>query len=246
MHRNIARSLSIRRVAQNQKNGPEGHSRGYFFGQADANWLAIVDYFATVHGNEHCQKLDGLIQAVQSCGFVGLMPEKIIFSNRPEVAKFDDQGRLHCEDGPAFICRQGWRWFYLAGVPIFEKYIKTPADDLKLAEILAEPNAEIRTAVLRKFGFQRLLATTHHRIISEAAGNALIEFKLKIGEHHNEYLRTLRLTWQDKTGAKETLLPVPRLARQFGEDCPDNINDCEQVRRWTLGWPKEALALAET
>ena len=20
------------------------------------------------------------------------------------------------------------------------------------------------------------------------------------------------------------------------EDCPDNINDCEQVRRWTLGW----------
>jgi hypothetical protein len=39
---------------------------------------------------------------------------------------------------------------------------------------------------------------------------------------------------------------VPRLARQFGEDYPENVNDCEQVRRWTLGWPKEALAVVET
>jgi hypothetical protein len=30
------------------------------------------------------------------------------------------------------------------------------------------------------------------------------------------YLRALRLKWQDKTGAKETMLPVPRLAREFG------------------------------
>lgn len=57
--------------------------------------------------------------------------------------------------------------------------------------------------------------------------------------------RALQLTWQDKTGAKETFLPVPRLARQFGEDCPEDVN-CEQVRRWTLGWSKEAMAVAET
>jgi hypothetical protein len=54
------------------------------------------------------------------------------------------------------------------------------------------------------------------------------------------------VTWRDKTGDKETILPVPRLARQFGEDCPEDVNDCEQVRRWTLGWPKEAIAVAET
>jgi hypothetical protein len=26
--------------------------------------------------------------------------------------------------------------------------------------------------------------------------------------------------------------------RQFSDDCPNNINDCEQVRRWTRGRPK--------
>ncbi len=60
------------------------------------------------------------------------------------------------------------------------------------------------------------------------------------------WLRVLHLAWQDKTGLKETILPVPRTKRQFGRDCPDNINDCEQVRRWTLGWPKDVEILAET
>jgi hypothetical protein len=50
----------------------------------------------------------------------------------------------------------------------------------------------------------------------------------------------------DKHGKKETVLPVPRTKEQFGYDYPDNINDCEQVRRWTLSWPKDVAVVAET
>jgi hypothetical protein len=243
MHRNIARHLHpswIERLSKRER----GHRRiGY--SQHDARWLAIVDYFATVHGNEHCKKLEGLMQAVASCGFVFLLPHKVWYSPRPTVAKFDDQGRLRCEDGPA-LKYVGWGFFYLHGVAVDRKYVETAADQLKIEDILKEPNAEVRGVALRKFGLERLLSTAKHRIVSEAGGNSLIEFKLRVGPSYNEYLRALRLKWQDKTGDKETMLPVPRLARQFGEDCPENINDCEQVRRWTLGWPKEALAVAET
>jgi hypothetical protein len=35
-------------------------------------------------------------------------------------------------------------------------------------------------------------------------------------------------------------------AKQFGDDCPENVNNCEQVRRWTLGWPKEAMSMAKS
>jgi hypothetical protein len=31
-----------------------------------------------------------------------------------------------------------------------------------------------------------------------------------------------------------------------GVECPDNINDCEQVKRWTLGWTMDVDLLAET
>ena len=79
--------------------------------------------------------------------------------------------------------------------------------------------------------------------MSKANGNSLIEFKL--GRQYG-LLRVLHLTWRDKTGSKETVIPVPRTKRQFGRDCPENIDDYEQVRRWTLGWPKDVEILAES
>jgi hypothetical protein len=46
------------------------HLRRLVYGQCDADWLAIADYFATVHDNGFCKKLEGLMHAVASCGFV--------------------------------------------------------------------------------------------------------------------------------------------------------------------------------
>jgi hypothetical protein len=252
MHRNVARSLSTRLIQQLSTPRRE-RNRNIAYGQGDAAWFAIVDYFGTVFDNEHSKKLDGLLQAVASCGFVCLAPTQVIYCNRPMTAKFDDQGRLHCVDAPAIEYGssgesdwEGMSWgvFFLNGVAVHKKYIETPADDLKLEDVLQERNSDVRAAVLRKIGFARLLATVPNRVISEAEGNSLIQLQITRG--FNGSLRVLRLKWQDKTGAKETLLPVPRLARDFGDDCPQNINDCEQVRRWTLGWPKEAMAVAET
>jgi hypothetical protein len=245
MNRNVARSLRPGRIAENTNEPKAGFRSGIVFGQWDASWLAIADYFGTVFGNEHCQKFAGLMQAVASCGFVWVKHDKVIYCDRPEIAKFDDRGRLHCEDGPAIQYRDGWGYCYMSGVPVPASYSKMPADEIKIDEVLKLSSTDMRMAIIKKIGFTRLLATTRHRSISEADGNSLIEFKL--GEKAPYlYLRALHLKWQDKTGEKETMLPVPRMASQFGEDCPENIHDCEQVRRWTLGWPKEAIAVAET
>lgn len=46
----------------------------------------------------------------------------------------------------------------------------------------------------------------------------------------------------DKTGSKETIIPVPHRKSYFGTDIPEDSDDCQQVRRWTLGWPREAIA----
>lgn len=114
--------------------------------------------------------------------------------------------------------------------------------------MIKERNAAVRLAIIKKFGFRRLMDTIRYRVISRADGNSLMEFTIHPTGKRSwvPRFRALQLTWQDKTGAKETFLPVPRLARQFGEDCPEDVNSCEQVRRWTLGWSKEAMAVAET
>jgi len=90
-------------------------------------------------------------------------------------------------------------------------------------------------------------------VVSKANGNSLIEFTFGRRNRRSgadssgpEKFRALHLTWQDKTGSKETILPVPRTKQQFGRDRPDDIDDCEQVRRWTLSWPKDVEILTET
>jgi hypothetical protein len=102
--------------------------------------------------------------------------DKVIYCDRPELAKFDDRGRLHCEDGPAIQYRDGWGYYYMSGVPVPAHYGKTPADEIKLDEVLKLQNSDVRMAVIKKVGFTRLLATSRHRSLSEADGNSLIEF----------------------------------------------------------------------
>lgn len=104
--------------------------------------------------------------------------DKVIYCDRPEIAKFDERGYLHCEDGPAIRFRDGWGYYYLSGVPVPASYGKTPADEIKLDEVLQLRNSDTRMAIIKKIGFNRLLATTRHRSVSEADGNSLIEFKL--------------------------------------------------------------------
>ena len=74
-----------------------------------------------------------------------------------------------------------------------------------------------------------------------ARNDELIEFD--IGGNR---MRGLHLFWLEKTGEeKETMIPVWRTKEQFGGDCPENINDCEQIRRWVMRLPQNAEIVEE-
>lgn len=81
--------------------------------------------------------------------------------------------------------------------------------------------------LIRKIGFTRLLGTVRHWTISEANGNRLLEFRVK----GTQLVRGLHVNRLDKAGEKETIIPVPSRRLYFGDDCPADIDDCEQVRR---------------
>lgn len=263
----------------------EGTFYSIGYGLDRAQECALVDFFSNVVGIEYQQPY--LLDAIASCGFMWLGKDKVVFVERPSIVRLDNLRRPHCVDGPAIQYRDGLTVYVIHGVPVPRKYIETSTEQIDLAEVLQEENAEVRMAVISKVGFKRLLETVEPnnelqqtcpdcgkcftvvipgrilqkkqfskniaRVLSRANGNSLIE--LSIGRRPREEssrgpgperIRLLHVTWQDKTGSKETAIPVPRTMRQFGRDCPDDINDCEQVRRWTLGWPKDVEILAET
>ena len=211
----------------------------------DLRVAALLDFCLSDRDPRHwlVRAMRSWLYVVASCKGIYTMDRGIIFMETPEVIRADDEnGWLHFEGGPALRFRDGHEYHFLHGVRVPERYVFARSDEITLPEVLAERNAEVRMTLISRMGFDKLLGTVRHWTISEANGNRLIEFRVK-GTH---FLRALHLKWRDKTGDKETVIPVPSKRSYFGADCPDDIDDCEQVRRWTLGWPKEALAVAET
>ena len=64
--------------------------------------------------------------------------------------------RLHCNDGPAIVWPDGWGVWAIHGVRVSQRVVETPAT-LTPAEILAEPNAEVRRVMLARFGEERFV-----------------------------------------------------------------------------------------
>jgi len=220
-------------------------------GQHDANWLAFYDYCCDVLGlKKQTEKLSGLWLIAKNANWF-LPHEKICWvCERPNLLNRDERGRLHSFDKPALSYPDGWALHYIHGVRVPEKYILTPAEKIDPAEVLAERNAEVRMAVISKIGFQRIADKLKGKVISSVkstrakeGNNELVEFELD-----RATVRCLRLVWDEKTeNGKQTIIPVPRTREQFERagGAPDNIDDVEQVRRWTMGLTSKDVIVAE-
>jgi len=208
----------------------------------DLRRYAMIDFFVSKVPRKEFRPLKPWLFVVASCNGIWMFEGSVVLMDTPEIVRTDDRGRLHYENGPALRYRDGTEFYFLHGIRVPERYVFAQADEITLAAVLEERNAEVRLALISKIGFTRLLGTVRHWTISEANGNRLVEFRVK----GTQLVRGLHVKWRDKTGEKEMIIPVPHRRSYFGNDVPDDIDDCEQVRRWTLGWPKEAMAVAET
>ena len=158
----------------------------------------------------------------------------------------DAQERIHDYDKPCVEFRDGWKIYAIHGSHVPEKYILTPKDQIDPKEVLKETNSEVRMAVIKKCGFEHFKKHLPTQTISQCSSADLLEFDL--GEAK---VRGLLVKWDDKFEKnKQTIIPVPTTHEQFAgvdKDCiPENINDAEQVRRWTLGLDNKAELVQET
>ena len=167
---------------------------------------------------------------------------KVTVDDYGTISWYNEKGQRHREDGPSIEYADGFKVFSWHGIRMPEKYIMTPSDKINPEEALSETNAEIRMAVIQKCGFQHFKKHLPTKTISQGHNCDLLEFKLG----NDMLVRGLHVRWTDKHASKETIIPVPGIKENFGVDCPDNINDCEQVRRWTLKLKQTDNLIMET
>jgi hypothetical protein len=92
----------------------------------------------------------------KSCGWVWWHENVLAISDRPNVLRRDDQGRLHCDDGPAIAYRDGWAIHAVHGVIVPAEIIDQPSS-ITTQRIAEERNAEVRRVMVERYGASRYL-----------------------------------------------------------------------------------------
>nr|WSZ19526.1 hypothetical protein OH837_42580 [Streptomyces canus] len=94
-------------------------------GQHGAEILAGWDYLRTCWSIDEADRLSGIMRVARSAGRWWPFENAVVLTERPTVLHRDDQGRLHCEAGPAVAYPDGfavWAWH---GVRLTRDPVKT-------------------------------------------------------------------------------------------------------------------------
>jgi hypothetical protein len=126
------------------------------YGSQDAGWLSFYNFFQEVVGLECTNKLQGLMDLSKETGWVSFYDDTVVFQHRPEVIKFDDQNRLHCEDGPAIRYRDGYSVYSWHGTRIPAEWIEKKSE-LTAKTALTWENIEQRRCACEIIGWATIL-----------------------------------------------------------------------------------------
>lgn len=219
--------------------------RQYIGGQWWASWIAYMTFFRDVCGldapaSDTWERLDAYTDANRA-GWWWPQEKFCVVTERPvhilgeQVAESGwGSHRLHCEDGPAILWRDGATLHAWHGVRVPSSLIEkgwTPE------EILRHPNAEVRRAAIERTGWDEFIAQAKLELLSDPVddpgneGNTLALYSVPAGvfeEPVNVLLCTNGTPERDGT------------RRRFGLTVPANITDPVSAAGWTYGLSAEA------
>ncbi len=189
------------------------------YGCHDANWLGFYQYFRDVVGIKACEKLDGLIDLAHHCGWLSMYDDMVVFQDRPEHIKFDDQNRLHCEDGPAILYRDQWGVYAWHGVNIPTEWI-TKKGELTAKIALTWENTEQRKAACEIIGWAKVLRELNATVI-ESDEDPMIGTLLEVN--------------LPDIGKEKFLKVLCGTGREFAIPVPPSMKTALEANAWTYG-----------
>ena len=126
------------------------------------------------------EKLSGLWELAQSCGWIIPCSGICFASERHTICMLDEAGRIHAENGPAVAYRDGFAIHAWHGVRVPARWIDGRAT-LDPVEVLKTQNVEQRAAGCAIIGWAKMSDKLDRRIIDgdpDSDMGALIELTL--------------------------------------------------------------------
>jgi len=148
----------------------------WMWGQWDMYWIAFYDFpdrfIHPMYTEPQRQLLHRWKQLAESVGFIYPFEGICFLCDRPRVIQRDDRNRLHCDDGPAMAFADGYAVWSIHGVRVPAEVVLHP-EDLAVASIEQESNAEVRRVMIERFGQGRFLSEAGAKLLHQDATGKL-------------------------------------------------------------------------
>ena len=136
-------------------------------GQFDAGYFAWINFYREVLGlvaetEEVMPAWEVFLSAGPMIEYDGLC----LVSERASKIQTDEEGNLHCADGPAVLYSDGDAQYYWHGFDVDAWVILEP-NKITPAIIKAEANAELRRILMERYGLWRYLADSGAEVVEE-------------------------------------------------------------------------------
>jgi hypothetical protein len=190
------------------------------YGNHDSDWLSLYDYMLNELKIKGVEKLEPLMELAKYCGWWSPYKDCVIMQDRPSSIKWDDQKRLHCEDGPSIEYRDGFSVYSWHGVRVPKDWIEDKSS-LTSHIALTHENVEQRRAACEIIGWDCILTELNAQTIQKDENPEIGELvEVDIPDIGRE--RFLRV----KCGT----------GRQFALPVPPDMKTAQQANAWTYGF----------
>jgi hypothetical protein len=145
------------------------------------------------------------------------MHEKFcLVSLKAKTRLVNDSRQLHCESGPSLEFHCGYRQWNIDGVEVDEQVVLRP-ETQTLAQIIGEPNEEVRRVRIDRFGWVRFLA------LSEAT---------VVDARHNDRDNQEEKLFRMSDGRQRFVCVDPSTGRRYALGVPRDLTTCEESQNW--------------
>jgi hypothetical protein len=202
------------------------------FGQHDADWLGFYDFFKTVCSlNRETVKLCGLWQIAKNAGWY-LPHEKLCWvSERHNVLKRDERGRLHSKNSIALAYPDGWGIYAFHGVRVPEYVIMQP-EKITADDVLQERNTEVARVKLEQLTLPNFINQT----------KAVVQDHDIDRQGHPRNLLSIDIPRDPDRVIKIVQVICPSTEREYMLRVPTHIVTCAEAVAWTFGLSPEEYA----
>jgi len=197
------------------------------YGAHDSSWLSFYSYFQEVCGLD-LSAINGLVEYAKEGGWAWVDKDEAIIQERPLLIKFDDQNRLHCEDGPAIEYMDGTVVYAWHGVRLDRSrwHWITDRKSLTAKEALKQDNLELRRVACEILGWVHILKELKSKVIDK---------------DEDPMIGTLLQVNIPEVGKEKFLHVLCGTGREFAIPVPPDMKTALEANAWTFGIEPEQL-----